>query len=482
MDHRILIKVLGAIFVSLGVILTIPALYSAFDSSSDITMSYVVVIASSVLVGFLLWLSQRDYRVELNNRTAIALVSLIWISTCLIGAFPYYLSGTTVSFYDALFEATSGLTGTGASILNDVEAVDRSILLWRSLTQWLGGMGIILFFLSILPLLGLGGVQLFRAEFPGPQKDRVAPRVRETAKRLWIVYVAFTAIFFVLFVAGGMPVFDAANHALTGIATGGFSTRNGGFGHFNSDFLTYVMILAMFIGAINFTLHYRFLILGDTKILLDTELKWFLGIVGILATVITLGNWGSSYETLYESFKNSLFVTVAMATSTGYSFTDYTAWVPGSQFLLILLTVMGGLSGSTAGGIKCIRIVAAAKQFMRELKRLIHPNAVLTVKINKRSVSENIMNAIWGFIFLYFFTFSVVAVLLMADGLDLVSAATAAVSCLSNIGPAFGELGPFDSYASLTDRSKIICTVAMLLGRLEFYTVVVLVTPVFWKR
>ena len=481
LDIRLIIKILGGLLVIFGLLLLVPALFAVFSHSPLVE----VFLASAVLsagIGSILWIINRSYTSELNHRGGFAIVTLSWFAACLFGALPYFLSGELVHFYDAFFESTSGFTGTGASVIEYIDGVDRSLLLWRSMTQWMGGMGIIVFFIAILPLLGVGGVQLFKAEITGPQKDKLTPRVRETAKKLWILYVAFTAALALILRLLGMSGYDAVNHAMTTLSTGGFSTKGAGLAHFDSAAIDYAIIAFMLIGSISFGLHYRVLVGRDIRSLFSTELGWYLSILFLATIVLTISIWEVNYDTLEESIRYALFTTVATGSSTGFTNPDYAVWSPGCSVVIVLLMVMGGMSGSTAGGIKCIRLVAAYKHFLKELVQVVHPRAVLTVKTDDHSIPVRVIEAIWAFIFLYFFIFSFATVLLTFQGLPLVEASTATFSALSNIGPALGSLGPTGNFAEVAVSSKVTLTFCMILGRLEIFTVLVILTPAYWKK
>jgi len=480
MDLRITIKLLGGLLSLLSLFLVIPGAYGMLIG--EIAGKHLILSAVGCsLLGALAYFSQKSYRAELNNRTGIALVSLAWFGTAIVGAIPFYLSDPAIHFLDALFESTSGFTGTGASILTDLDAVPRSILLWRSMTQWIGGMGIVLFFIAILPIFGLGGVQLFRAETPGPSKDKITPRVRDTAKMLWGLYLGLTLILACLLYFAGMSFFDAINHAMTTTSTGGFSTQSTGIAFFNSPLIEDILIVFMLLCSISFSLHFRLLLSGSLSALFSTEAKWYLAIIALAVTLLTLGLWSSS-GALVESFRQAAFTVVCTASSTGFTNINYEHWSAGLQFLLILLMIMGGMSGSTSGGLKCIRIVTAIKQLSKELKRVVHPRALYAIKINEHTVSNDVINAIWGFIFLYITVLIALSSILSFQGLDLISATTASISALSNIGPALGELGPYDNYAALPLISKSAFIGGMLVGRLEFYTIIVLFTFEFWRK
>lgn len=481
MNLRLLIRIIGALFSFLGAILLIPTAFAAYEHS-PLIRPFLISSTSAISLGICLFLSQRKYQAELDHRTSLAVVSVSWIGACLIGALPYYLSGQ-ISLINAIFESTSGFTGTGASILVDVESIGRPLLLWRSMTQWLAGLGIILFFIAILPALGFAGVQLFNAEFTGPNKDRITPRVAETARKLWLLYLALTLLLTLLLKEfGNIGYFDAINHSLTTLSTGGFSTKNSGIAYFANPVVDYILIVFMIIGAINFNLHFRLIRFRDWQIFHDTEFKWFMGAVLGATLIICSCNYGSNYNNIAESFRHSLFSLVAAATTTGFSNADYTKWPLLSNLIILLAMIMGGMSGSTAGGIKCIRIVAALKQLWKEFRQIVHPNAIITIKSNHKTIPDQTVSAIWSFIFLYIFIFLVACSAVVAYGIDLVTASSAVISAMSNIGPALGNLGPAANYAMLPDGVKAILTFCMLLGRLELFVVLVVITPTYWKR
>lgn len=483
MDLRLVAKLLGGLLAIISLFLALPGIYGMVIGESAGR-----ALIDSALIGFilgiLLFLSQRSYRAELNHRMGFAIVALSWISAGILGAVPYYLSLSTSGFTDALFESISGFSGTGASILTNIEGTPKSILLWRSMTQWLGGMGIIVFFIAILPILGVGGVQLFRAEITGPQKDKITPRVRETAKKLWGLYLGLTVLLTVLLAVAGMPLYDAINHAMTTLATGGFSTRADGIAAFASPLIEYILIFFMLVASINFSLHFQLFSSRDLSVFWTTEAKWYLTILSVMTLFCTLSIWSHLPHTegFFDAFRESLFTVVCTASSTGYTNSNYLLWPVGTHAAIVLLMAMGGMSGSTAGGLKCIRIAAAMKQLYKELKKVVHPRAIYTIKVNEHSVPEDIVNAIWGFIFLYLAVFSVMFLVLSFEGLSLVAAASSSLSALSNVGPALGELGPYDNYAHLSLLSKYTLMAGMLLGRLEFYTLLVLFTVEYWRK
>lgn len=482
MNGKLLAHILGGLLIILGLLLLAPAAYD-LAVQGQLAEVFLRISLLATGVGAAIWIATLRCNAEVNHRMGFLVVTSSWVTACFVGALPYYLAGVFPHFVDAFFESTSGFTGTGASVLRNIEAVQPTLLLWRSMTQWLGGMGIIIFFLAILPILGTGGVQLFRAEATGPEKDKITPRVVETARALWLLYTGLTAIAILSLWLAGLSLFDATNHAFSTIATGGFSTRNAGIAAFDSATVDYVIILFMLLGSINFNLHYRFLIQRHWKTLLDSEFKGYLLILALVVLTTTFANWHPDhYETFTLSLRNSAFTIVTMASSTGFTHENYLAWPVAVQFLIVLLMLMGGMSGSTAGGMKCIRIVAAFKLIRRELWQVMHPRAIIQVRLNQRPIRNEVANSIWSFLFLYALVFTLATLILTTQHLDLLSASTAVVSALSNIGPAFGSLGPFDSYAQLTDLSKQTLCMVMLAGRLELFTLIVLLIPAFWRK
>lgn len=480
MNIRLLIKILGGFWISLSVILLVPSFFSYIEHDK-FTPAFLSVSVFTFLVGSLFWFTNRQYHSDINIKTTFAFVTACWVSACLIGAMPYYLSYTLPNFTDSFFESCSGFTGTGASVLTNIEAVDEAILLWRSMTQWLGGIGIIIFFIALLPLLKVGGVQVFKAESTGPSAEKIAPRIKDTARRVWVIYIGFTIFLTFILYYVGMSWYDAINHALTTMSTGGFSTKNAGVSAFNSATIDYIISLFMFIASINFALHYRWLLLKFNKSLFTTELKYYVGIIIGSISVICLIDYLNGAD-IERSLREATFTVVATISSTGFTNIDYLTWPVIAHWILLLLMIMGGMSGSTAGGIKCIRFVSAFKLLKKELRQTLHPQAVLGVKMNERVIEDKIANAIWGFLFLYFFIFAIITFIISLEGIDLVTSSTTTISALSNIGPAFGSIGPFDNYSGLSYVSKYTLCAGMLLGRLELLTILVLFTRDYWRK
>ena len=417
---------------------------------------------------------------EINFREAFAMVTFSWTAVALVGTLPYLLSGAIPDPAEALFESMSGFTTTGSTVLPDIEAVAPGILFWRSVTQWLGGMGFIVLGVAILPYLGVGGMQLFRLEAPGPTADRLRPRIQETAKLLWQVYVALTAVVFVLFLLGGMSVYDAVNHALTTMPTGGFSTRNASMGAF-SPYIQWVTIVFMYLAGVSFTLHYRTLGRGPKVYWRDTEWRLYTGII-LVGTVVIAFMIGGQQVPIEQVIRDAAFQVVAIVTTTGYGSADFALWVPGAQAILFLFFFLGGMAGSTSGGMKMIRVLLVLKHAWLEIRKQLHPRAVFVPKVGGKPVRENVMLNVLGFILIYMMLFGVGTFAMASLGLSLPAAAGAAATAVSNVGPGLAELGPVENFAAVPWQGHLILTVLMLVGRLEIYTVLLLFHPALWKR
>ena len=446
--------------------------------------------ALSVIIGLPIWLSTRKYR-KLSNRDGFAVVTFAWIITAIAGAIPFYLAGQIPTFTDAFFESMSGVTTTGASIIgnpvtlphlpNGIESLPHATLFWRSFIQWIGGMGIIVFYIAILPLLGIGGVQLFKAEVPGPVADKIKPRVRETAKLLWMVYVGITGAEIILLGISGMGWFDAICHGLTTMPTGGFSTKNASIGYYDNSVIHYIIILFMFIAGINFSLHFKAMT-GDVRSYIkDKEFLNYLGVaLSVTALIFIVVSSGQNVWN-HTNFRDSLFQTVSILTTTGFGSADYESWAYLAQFLLLALMFVGGMGGSTGGGMKVVRVMLILKYAAKEIRRLLHARAIIPIRIGDRYISEDIIRNTLGFFLFYIAIFALTTLLLTAMNIDLDSAIGASASALGNIGPALGEFGPTDNYALLPMAGKWILSFCMLLGRLEIFTVMVIFSRVFWK-
>ncbi|HSJ63502.1 MAG TPA: TrkH family potassium uptake protein [Gemmatimonadaceae bacterium] len=417
---------------------------------------------------------------DISFREAFAMVSLAWTAVAVVGALPYLFSGVLPSPAAALFESMSGFTTTGSTVLTDIESTPPGILLWRSLTQWIGGMGIVVLGVAVLPYLGVGGMQLFRLEAPGPTTDRLRPRIRETAKLLWTVYAALTVLLVVLFLLGGMTAFDAVNHAFTTMPTGGFSTRSASMAAFG-PYVQWVTILFMFLAGTSFTLHYRLLHRGPVAYWRSAEWRLYTGIIlaGTVVVAALLYDQGLSLE---ERIRDAAFQVVSVVTTTGYGTTDYVLWLPGAQAALFLLFFLGGMAGSTAGGMKMVRVQLVLKHAWIEVRKQLHPRAVILPKVAGKVIPEHVMLNVLGFILLYLLLFGVGTLAMAAFGLTLPAAAGAAATSISNVGPALAELGPAANFGGIPWGAHLIMSFLMLVGRLEIYTVLLLFHPGLWRR
>ncbi|MCF8106276.1 MAG: TrkH family potassium uptake protein [Desulfohalobiaceae bacterium] len=482
MHWRYTLRILGIIICFSGLSMLVPLAWSLY-SQDGLGPVFLLSIALSTGLGLLLYVPFRRQRVDrMSHREGMAVVALGWIGCGLFGALPFYLSGSFAGFTDSVFETFSGFTTTGASILTNIEALPRSLLLWRSLTHWLGGMGIILLSLAILPLLGVGGMQLYKAEVPGPTPDKLRPRIKDTALLLWKVYVLFSALEIALLWLGGMNLFDSICHTFGTMATGGFSTKNASIGHYTSPYIQMVITLFMFIAGVNFALHFKML-QGRLRVFgQDPEFRFFALFILIVTAIISFTVWGQNYQGLGEAFRYSIFQAVSITTTTGYATADFELWAPLTQILLFFAMFMGGCAGSTGGGIKCMRIMVLLKQAGRELTRLVHPRAVISLKFGGRPLSEDVISGIWGYFILYLLLACLAIVGLSALGVDVLTSIAAVIACISNIGPGLGQVGPADNYAGIPIPGKWLLTFCMLLGRLEIYTVIILLFPGFWRK
>jgi trk system potassium uptake protein TrkH len=438
--------------------------------------------ASITLIAGLALFASCKSRKDLSVREGFAIVTFGWTFYALFGALPFLFSGAIPSPLDAVFETMSGFTTTGSTILTDIEILPESVLLWRALTHWLGGMGIIVLSLAILPMLGVGGMQLFKAEVPGPTADRLKPRIQDTAKLLWGVYVLLTAAETVLLMFGGMNFYEALCHSFATLATGGFSTRNASVGAFNSPYIEWVIILFMLLAGVNFSLHYHALRGRVRGYFRNEEFRTYLVLVLAATGLIVLLNQGRVYDSFLDNLRYSAFQASSILTTTGFGTADFEIWPVLAQYLLVLLMFTGGCAGSTGGGMKVARILLLFKHAQVQLYRLIHPRAVRLVKLGDIPVDREVMQAILGFFALFMGVFVVASCLLAASGMDLVSSGAAVIATLSNIGPGLGSVGPADNFAQVPAFGKTVLIACMLMGRLELFTVLVLFFPSFWRK
>ncbi len=483
MNLRNIFHILGIFVMMIGA-----AMLPAFVISAMLHEAAWTAIGLSSLLsmgaGLLMYIliPRTGERISLSHREGFVIVTLAWVLASAFGGLPFLLAGVVPTFCDAFFETMSGFTTTGASVISNLDTASRGILFWRALTHWMGGMGIIILSIAILPILGVGGMQLFKAEIPSPVKDKITPRITETAKNLWLVYVAITAVEIVLLWLGGMSVFDAFCHAFATMATGGFSTYDASVARFNSLYIEIVIIVFMFVAGMNFTLHYR-LFKGDAKSFVrDPEFHFYGAIVLVATALITLDLRFHYFSSLGESLRFAAFQVVSIITTTGFATYNFDQWPAPSKFILVLLMFIGGCAGSTGGAIKCLRFMVVIKQTFIELTRLIHPHAVISVKIAKVAVPPEIVSSIRSFFFLYIAIAMAAMLALTLLGVDMVTSISGVAATLGNVGPGLGLVNASSTYVELPQTAKWILSACMLLGRLEIYTVLVLLVPDFWKK
>ena len=551
-DWKAIAGILGVLLAALGVTLFAPAGVGLYYGEAE-WWAFAATGVGSLVVGGGLWAAFRP-KEELRVREGFAIVALAWLVLSLVGALPWTLTGTLAEFTDAFFETMSGFTTTGATILGgadtpQIEGVPNAFLFWRSLTHWLGGMGVVVLTIAVLPLLGVGGMQLFKAEVPGPSADKLTPRVTETARRLWAIYVALTLAEVVLLLPA-MSLFDAVNHAFATLATGGFSTENGSVGQYGSAYVDWVITAFMVLAGMNFALHYR-LLHRDWSATNNEELKVYFAFLGGATLLLTLTLWSPTgailpdavtldgevvtegsqvdvdtpaadveeaetesadrvggedigggareaeegagrglevgrsvvrYDGFFDALRYAAFQAAAIITTTGFGTADYEVWPPLALVVLFALFFVGGMAGSTGGGVKVVRVLLILKNSFRELRQLVHPQAILPIRLDHRVVPEGILRNVLSFIVFYVGLVGLGTLLMGMLGLDIWSAFSATFSCVGNVGPAFGAMGPTENYTHVPALGKWILSLLMMAGRLEIFTVLLLFTPGFWKR
>lgn len=453
-----------------------------YDESEALSIGISSLI--TLLCGFGLWkFTNKNTNKDLKKKDGYLIVTLGWVVMSFFGVLPYLLSGAIPSFTNALFETVSGFTTTGASILNDIETVPKGILFWRSLTQWIGGMGIIVLALAILPFLGIGGMQLFVAEAPGITPDKLKPRIQDTAKRLWYLYVGLTTVEAIALYFAGMGGFDAVNHALTTMATGGFSTKNASIAYYDSSVIHYIIIFFMFLAGTSFTMTYMAVIKRNfKKVFKNEEFVVYLIFTVVITLIVTLTLMVVQDFGMAISFRDALFQVVSLITTTGFVTADYTTWSSFLTVLFFILLFVGGSAGSTAGGVKIIRHVVLFKNSFLELKRQLHPSAVMPVRISGKAIDQNIVYNVLAFIMIYILVFLVGVTLLSSMNIDFDTAFGAVATSLGNVGPGIGDVGPVNNFSKMPLSGKWLLSFLMILGRLELFTVLMLLSPYFWRN
>jgi trk system potassium uptake protein TrkH len=492
-NAKIITHLMGLLLLFNGGFMVLAALVSGIYQDG-VTLEITLAAIVTMFIGVLAMFFTRGHAKEVNRKEGYIIVTFGWIIMAASGVLPYLFSGAIPNITNAFFETMSGYTTTGASIIDDIEILPEGILFWRSLTHWIGGMGIIVLAIAILPLLGIGGMQLFAAEAPGPNADKLHPRITDTAKRLWLIYFGYTVAETILLKLAGMSLFDAMNHSLATLSTGGFSTKNASLAYWNNQpLIQYIVIFFMFLAGSNFVLSY-FAFKGKVqKIIRDEEYKYYTALIIIFTVIVALVIYFKANVPISEyhpmvlgdaesSFRHALFQVVAVVTTTGFVTADFTAWTPFITVFFFGLMFAGGSAGSTAGGIKIMRHILIIKNGLLEFKRTLHPNAIIPVRFNNKTVTEHVVYNVIGFFVLYMLLFVIGALVLGFMGLDFDSSIGGAASALGNVGPAFGSLSPLNNFNSLPALGKWWCGFLMLAGRLELFTVLILMTPYFWKK
>lgn len=479
MNRRIVFNILGRILVSEAVLLILPIIVALIYGENAV-YSLLITVMIALVLGLPLVLLSKPKSHVIFAKEGFLIVSLAWISMSVVGAFPFFISGEIPSFIDAFFETVSGFTTTGSSILTDVEAMSKSLLFWRSFTHWVGGMGVLVFIMALIPNIADRSIHIIRAEMPGTSVGKLVPKVKDTAKILYLIYIALTCVLIVLLIAGGMPVFDSFVHAFGTAGTGGFGIKADSIAGY-SPYIQWVITIFMLLFGINFNLYFLILIRRFKSVLKSIELWTYLGIVTI-STVSICANIFSMYENFAEAFRHSAFQVSSIITTTGFATADFNLWPEFSKTLLIMLMFIGGCSGSTAGGLKVSRIIMMFKTIKREIKHLLHPRSVESIKFEGKRIEEDTLSSTNTYFATYMFCFFVILIVLSFDKTDFITNFTATVACFNNIGPGLGAVGPASSFANYSDVSKIVLSFAMLFGRLEIYPMIIALSPATWIK
>ncbi len=477
MNFKALLKLFSILVMFFSISFIVPIITSFIYKDGALSI-FVITFLVVFMVGFLGWLISKNNTEEMTHKDGFLVITLFWIVLSSAGSIPFILSGMT--FIDSFFESMSGITTTGATVIPNLSVLPESLLLYRQLLQWMGGMGLIVLAIAVMPLLGIGGGQLYKTEIPGAMNDqKLTPRIKETAQALWLIYLLLTIFCSVFYFFAGMNAFDAISHSLSTVSIGGFSTYNNSIGHFDNGLIETVCIIFMLLSALSFTLHYfAFYMKKPLKYLHDPELRFFISIMACIFLLSILINYFSNYE--QASVRELLFHSVSIVTTTGFSIGDTNQWNPSIGFLFLIGAFIGACSGSVGGGIKSWRVLIMINYAYINLKKIIHPNAVISLKIGTKNVENDVAASVWGFFSIYVLSFIILLLGLVVTGLDFQSAFSAIGACLNNLGPGLGEVA--QTYASVTATGKAILSFAMILGRLEIFTLLVLLMPIFWQK
>lgn len=475
------VRIVGVLLALISLTMCIPLTAALVYGEYAVISAFAIPAAVCIVFETVLFCLTRGSVFKLNSRTGFIVVAFSWLGACFFGALPFLLSGCIPAFDDALFESVSGFTTTGATILSEVESLPRSINLWRMQMHWLGGMGIVALTVALLPVLGVGGFQLIKAETTGPEKGKITPKITVTAKILWFIYIALTLVQTVLLMCAGMDFFDALGHSFATVGTGGFSSRNASIGSYRSVGAEWICTIFMILAGVNFSLYYRALVGRGIEFLQNTEVKVYAAVI-FIATALIVPFIMPQYGSFGTAFRHASFHVASIISTTGFTTVDYALWHPAAQIVLCVLMFIGGCSGSTAGGIKVIRWVIMGKQMGIEVKRLLHPHGVFSIHLNKRAGRKDVVYSVAAFMFLYFFMLMLTAVAAACDGADVLTSLTASLALVGNIGPGFGLVGPVHNFGFFSAAAKYWFSFAMLAGRLELYTMLIFFMPGFWKK
>ncbi|MGN0710525.1 MAG: TrkH family potassium uptake protein [Anaerovoracaceae bacterium] len=485
LNWKIFIRATSVMSLLTGLFMTLPLIISFVNGENNAAAAFLISMIPLMIIGGLVYSNSTPSHTSLTVRDGFLIVSFSWVLVSLMGALPYFISGEFPGFADAFFEAASGFSTTGASILTDIEAMPRGLLFWRAFTHWIGGMGILVFTIAMLPSLGTGANIIASAEAPGPTMDKITPKMSDTAKHLYIIYSIFTFVLIVLLKIAGMNWFDAFTNAFSTIGTGGFASYNNSIAYYNSPLIEAIIIVFMILAGTNFNLyffafHKR---TGIAQLFADEEFRYYIGIIGVISTLIAINLCLSDiYGSFLESFRYSSFQTVSIMTTTGFATADFDVWPTFSKMLIFLLFFIGGCSSSTSGGIKVVRVLIMLKLIKRAIQVSLHPNAIVTIKLNEKKISIDTVSIIANFIFLTVLTAFTATLIVTLNGFDLVTSFSAVLTCIGNIGPGFNLVGPSMNFSIFSAPVKVLLSFLMIGGRLELYTFIIVFTPHFWAQ
>lgn len=481
MNYEMMKYVLMSICKIEGLLLLIPVFVSVIYKEYQIAGKMAIVAIAFALIG-MVFTRKKPRKIDIFAKDGLIIVGITWIIFSIIGAIPFYVTGSIPSFIDAFFETVSGFTTTGSTILTDIESLSKGILFWRAFTHWIGGMGVLVFVMAIIPLAGRNSMSIMKAEVPGPTVDKLVPKAKQTAKLLYIIYIGLTGLEVVLLMIGKMPLYDSVVHAFATAGTGGFSIKSASVGYYQSAYIDWVITIFMVLFGINFNLFYLAILNKFNRIARSEELRVYLAII-VVSTLLISINVYSMYNSISDSLRYSAFQVASIITTTGFMNTDFNLWPQFSKSILLILMIVGACAGSTGGGVKVSRIIIIAKHMRIELKKIIHPRSVSNVKVDGKIVENNVIRSVSGYIMIYFMLILFSFLLISINGFDFETSITSVITCINNVGPGLGSLvGPIGSFSMFSDFSKIVLSIDMLLGRLEIFPILILFSPRIYKR